>query len=92
MLCPWDDRFERVLREIVPTLDPDTEIAPDLQLTHLGLSSLKIVELLMRLESEFGVELSDGLLSFEIFATPATLWASLSQAVAVATPAGTDAP
>lgn len=75
----WDARFEKVLRSVLPKLDADAPLRSDLRLPALGLTSLAIVELLMRLEREYDIELADELLNFRIFATPATLWEAFAK-------------
>ncbi|MEV0642260.1 phosphopantetheine-binding protein [Streptomyces sp. NPDC050619] len=76
----WDSRFESALREIVPGLDPQAPILPDTDLPGAGLNSLRIVQLLMRLEQDYTVEFSDDLLTFDTFATPRMVWEALSAA------------
>lgn len=81
MADAWDARFEKVLRSVLPNLDADAPLQPDLRLPALGLTSLVIVELLTRLEREYEFELPDELLNFQIFATPATLWEAFAKAL-----------
>ncbi|MDQ1024743.1 acyl carrier protein [Streptomyces umbrinus] len=77
----WDDRFERVLRDVIPAIGSEIELAPDLQLKSLGASSLTLVQLLLQLEHEYEIEISDELLDFRIFTTPASLWEAFSKVV-----------
>ncbi|MEV5533692.1 phosphopantetheine-binding protein [Streptomyces prunicolor] len=79
---PWDDRFETVIRNQVPTLPDETALLPDLDLTAFGLSSLGIVQLLMQLEHAYGVELADEILDFRLFTNLGKLWAALSGCMA----------
>jgi acyl carrier protein len=46
---------DRIVRTIQRVLGP----AADLQATHLELSSLKMLELIVALEEEFGIQISD---------------------------------
>jgi diaminopimelate decarboxylase len=76
----WDARFEEVLRETVPGLDEHTHLTPGLDLRAAGVTSLIMVQLLIRLESEYDVELPDELLTFQIFGSPSRLWQALRAA------------
>ncbi|MET8082183.1 phosphopantetheine-binding protein [Streptomyces sp. NPDC005303] len=79
---PWDDRFERVLLKVIPGIPGGAELVPDLNLSGAGLTSIGIVQLMMQLEREYDVEFAFELLNFQIFATPATLWAEVSEVLA----------
>ncbi|MBB5119025.1 acyl carrier protein [Streptomyces eurocidicus] len=74
----WDQQFEDILRRALPYMEPGETILADLELRDYGLDSLGIVDLLMDLESTYGVQFRDESLSRETFATPAGLWATLS--------------
>lgn len=84
----WNDQFEVLLRSHLPFLPADEELRPELDLRELGLDSMGVVDLLVSLESEFRVRLTDDLLSMDTFATPGLLWAALGeiQKVRVADP------
>ncbi|MFB7908785.1 phosphopantetheine-binding protein [Kitasatospora sp. NPDC056076] len=84
MSRPWDDRFEKVLLKVVPGISGGAELVPDLDLSGAGLTSIGIVQLMMQLEREYDVEFAFELLNFQIFATPATLWAEVSETLAQA--------
>lgn len=75
----WDERFEDLLRTHLPFLPDDQEIRPELDLREFGLDSMGVVELLVTLESEYCVRLTDELLSMATFATPGVLWATLDE-------------
>lgn len=81
MTAMWDARFEGLLRRFLPFLGQDEPLAPQLGLRDYGLDSLGMVELLGNLEDEFGVHFLDDALSQSTFATPATLWARLSELI-----------
>lgn len=74
----WDQQFEDILRRALPYIEPGEHIAADMQLADYGLDSLGIVDLLMHLESTYGVQFRDESLTRETFATPAGLWSTLS--------------
>ncbi|AYN38625.1 acyl carrier protein [Streptomyces dangxiongensis] len=71
--------FEGALRQALPFLDEETPIDADTSLTELGLDSLTLLGLVVELEDRFSVELPDEMLVMEAFATPSTLWSSLSK-------------
>jgi acyl carrier protein len=75
----WDAQFELLLRKYLPFLPVDTELSPDLALRECGLDSLGVVDLLMAMESDYGVRLAEDALSLDTFATPASLWDVLSR-------------
>ncbi|MDH6139333.1 MULTISPECIES: phosphopantetheine-binding protein [Kitasatospora] len=74
----WDDRFETVIRDSVPALPADATLTAEHDLTAFGLSSLGIVQLLMRLEAAYGVQLADDLLDFRLFTNVGRLWSALA--------------
>lgn len=74
----WDKQFEGMLRQYLFFLNADEELNPDLDLREFGLDSLGVVDLLVSLESTYGVQLTDDLLSMDTFKTPASLWNTLS--------------
>jgi acyl carrier protein len=75
----WDEQFERLLRQYLPFLPADMKLPPDLGLREFGLDSLGVVDLLMAVESEYDLRLTEDVLSLETFATPAALWDVLSR-------------
>ncbi|KJK51607.1 hypothetical protein UK23_06290 [Lentzea aerocolonigenes] len=74
----WPPEFEKVLREHLPLLPAGEQLAPDAQLSAIGLDSLSIVQLLITLEDTFAVEIPDELLSVRTFATAGALWTAIS--------------
>lgn len=74
----WDERFESLLRSHLPFLTRAEELRPELELREFGLDSLGVVDLLVSLESEYDVRLTDDILSMDTFATPDTLWTALT--------------
>lgn len=75
----WDEQFEVLLRTHLFFLAPDEELLPDLDLREFGLDSLGVVDLLVSLESAYGIHLTDDYLAMDTFTTPATLWGALSR-------------
>jgi acyl carrier protein len=75
----WNDKFQALLRAHLPFLPADEELRPDLDLREFGLDSLGVVDLLMSLESEFDIRLTDDVLSMDTFANPGRLWAAVAR-------------
>ncbi|RLL68244.1 acyl carrier protein [Streptomyces sp. Z26] len=74
----WDQAFEELLRKHLSLLEPEDEITADLSLRDFGLDSMGMVALLSGLEDAYNVRFVDDALNFENFATPATLWKTVS--------------
>ncbi|WP_250404478.1 acyl carrier protein [Streptomyces cellostaticus] len=70
----WDEKFDSVLRQILPELPAVTPEIWDRELRALGLNSVKMVELLLRLETAYGTTLFDDDLDHRHFSTPRTMW------------------
>ena len=64
--------FERLIRDVLP--EPPASLGPDTDLRAAGLDSMATVELLLRVEEAFGVEVPDRELTAATFATPGALW------------------
>lgn len=75
----WDEQFESLLRPRLPFLAADEPLNPDLDLRVCGLDSLGVVDLLVALESAYGVRLSEEAMSMDTFTTPGVLWNTLSK-------------
>jgi acyl carrier protein len=75
----WNEQFEVTLRKQLPFLPDDEELRPELDLREFGLDSMGVIDLLVSLESEYGVHFTDDLLSMDTFATPGVLWAALAE-------------
>jgi acyl carrier protein len=73
----WNEQFEVLLRTHLPFLPDDEKLHPELDLREFGLDSMGVVDLLVSLESEYCVRLTDDILSMDTFATPGVLWAAL---------------
>jgi acyl carrier protein len=75
----WNEQFEVLLRTHLPFLPEDQELRPELELREFGLDSMGVVDLLVSIESEYCVRLTDDVLSMDTFATPGVLWATLDE-------------
>ncbi|PXX71472.1 acyl carrier protein [Nocardia tenerifensis] len=80
----WDDKFEELLRGFLPFLSVDEPLDGAENLRDLGLDSVGTVELLAQLEDAYDVRFLDDLLNMDTFATPAVLWATLTEMTAPA--------
>jgi acyl carrier protein len=74
------EKFAAILRRYLRYLQPGEPLVPDAPLRDLGLDSMASVMLMLDLEDEFGVALSDSELTRHTFATPAALWAVIDAA------------
>lgn len=75
----WNKQFEVLLRSHLPFLPDNEELRPELDLREFGLDSMGVVDLLVSLESQYCVRLTDDILSMDTFATPGVLWAALDE-------------
>lgn len=71
--------LERLLRTQARFLAPGNNIDPDLSIASLGVDSLDIIELIVRLEGEFDLEIPIDQLTPESFSTPGSIWRLLCQ-------------
>ena len=76
----WDAAFEPLLRAVLPSLPVPLE--PATELAAAGLDSLTVVELLVRVEQEYGIVIDDDVLGQGVFATPGALWEVVLQSLA----------
>lgn len=74
----WDEKFEDIVRTMVPFFQPDDELAPDTDLQDYGLDSFGVIELLVALEGGYGIHFRDEVMNRSTFATPATLWSAVT--------------
>ncbi|WBB53723.1 phosphopantetheine-binding protein [Verrucosispora sp. WMMD573] len=71
------DQFEKVLLATLPGTSTQ-EISPDDRLADLGLNSLLLVQLVVQIEEEFGINMPDETLTEETFHSVDTLWSTVS--------------
>ena len=69
-------KLQAVLRPHLRFLKPDAPLAPGEPLGALGLDSMAAINLLLDLETTFGVQIPDDLLSAQTFETLASLEAT----------------
>lgn len=75
-MAPVPERFMDIVKRNSRTPDA-VEFDPDATMASLGLESLALVNLLMSIEEEYGIEFPQQLVRPAVFATPGTLWGSL---------------
>lgn len=75
-------RFAALIREARPSQVRNEELDLDVTMANLGIDSLSIVHLIVRIEDEFEIVFPRGLLVPRVFTSPATLWAALSEFLA----------
>jgi diaminopimelate decarboxylase len=78
----WDERYEQLLIGVLPRLSRSGAVAPDTNLRAVGLDSMAIVEIVVRIEEAYGIRLPDETLQAETFRTPGDLWAVVRTQVA----------
>src|SRR5262245_61603316 len=74
----WDERFEAIVRSNVSFLDSGQPLTEDTDLAF-NLDSLRMLNLLVMVEEEYGISFPDEKLTIESFTTPGTLWAIIRQ-------------
>lgn len=75
------NKYESILRELVPGLTESEPLRDDAVLADLGLDSLRAMKLLVVLEREYHVLFSDELLVARTFDTVGSLRAALDTAL-----------
>ena len=85
-LRPWPKKFEETLLLHLPYADDSVVLTADLSLADHGLGSIEMIGLLISIEEIFEIKLPDSVLAPETFATPATLWRSLSAVLPASEP------
>ncbi|GGL05699.1 acyl carrier protein [Streptomyces flaveus] len=75
----WDESYESLLKEVLPRLAEQDAVQPDAGLKSVGLDSLAMVEVLIRVENTYGISIPDEDLLPGVFDTPATLWALIER-------------
>jgi acyl carrier protein len=71
--------LEIVLRTHARFVAAGDDIDPDMPLASLGVDSLDMIELLVKIEDEFDLEIPPEQVTPETFATPASIWRLLCQ-------------
>lgn len=77
---PWDDTFERLVRQATSLLSAATPLEANTDLRNHGLDSMATVELLLLVETEYDITIPDEHLTQATFATPTALWAVILDA------------
>lgn len=75
---PWDDGFEKLLRDTLAAANFHGEITPDLPLAESGLDSFGMVGVLLGLEQTYGITISDEFQVMDSFRTPSSLWRTIA--------------
>lgn len=63
------ERLRHVVRRVLGETDTSSEITADADLRNVGINSLKLIGLILELESEFCVKFPDEMLTAETFRT-----------------------
>jgi len=70
-------RFAALIQEARPSHGRDEELDFDVTMANLGIDSLAIVHLIVRIEDEFDLVFPRSLLLPRVFTSPASLWSAL---------------
>lgn len=71
-------RFLALVRQHLRLADGDLELTMNAELDGLGLDSISALNLMLDLEEAFGVVFQNSMFTAETFATPNSLWETLS--------------
>jgi acyl carrier protein len=78
------ERLISLLRPHLRLVPPDTQIQLSDDLGRLGLDSLESIEVLIKIETEFGVSIPDELLTVETLSTPGNLLSVIESQMSLA--------
>ncbi|HTP16704.1 MAG TPA: acyl carrier protein [Streptosporangiaceae bacterium] len=76
MLAP---SLEQILRTHARFIAAGADINPDMALASLGVDSLDMIDLIVKIEDEFDLEIPPEQVTPETFSTPASIWRLLCQ-------------
>jgi acyl carrier protein len=71
--------LEKILRTHARFIPNNADISSDMSLASLGIDSLGIIDLVVKLEGEFDLEIPPEHITPETFATPASIWKLLCE-------------
>jgi acyl carrier protein len=71
--------LEKLLRAHTRFMSAGEDIDPDMPLASLGVDSLDMIELIVKIEDKFDLDIPAEQVTPETFATPASIWRLLCQ-------------
>jgi acyl carrier protein len=74
----WPDAFEETVRSLLPAFPAQQPLSPDTPFRSIGLDSLGVMALAMRLQQRFGVNFPPAAIAIVNFETPAAAWRTVS--------------
>ncbi|GAB2605898.1 acyl carrier protein [Kribbella endophytica] len=77
----WPDAFEETVRSLLPAYPAQQPLSPDISFRSIGLDSLGVMALVMRLQQRFGLNFPPAAVALVNFETPAAAWRTVSKAV-----------
>ncbi|ADB33186.1 phosphopantetheine-binding protein [Kribbella flavida DSM 17836] len=77
----WPDAFEETVRSLLPAYPAQQPLPPDASFRSVGLDSLGIMTLVMRLQQRFAVRFPPAVVAIANFETPAAAWRTVSAAL-----------
>lgn len=72
-------KLEDILHEHARFIAVDSSIQSDMTLASLGIDSLDIIELIVKIEDEFDLEIPPERVTPDTFSTPDSIWRLLCQ-------------
>jgi acyl carrier protein len=73
------EKLEKILREHARFIDISSSIQSNMALASLGIDSLDIIELIVKIEDEFDLEIPSEQVTPDTFSTPGSIWRLLCQ-------------
>jgi acyl carrier protein len=70
----WDQRFDGILRQHMPDVSVDYVISPDEPMVTLGVTSMRLLSLMLTLEKEYEIQFPMDALTEESFRSPRSIW------------------
>ncbi|WP_165546648.1 acyl carrier protein [Kribbella soli] len=77
----WPAAFEETVRSLLPGHPAEQPLPPNTPFRSIGLDSLGVMTLVMRLQQRFGVRFAPAVLAIANFETPAAAWKTVSAAI-----------
>lgn len=73
------EKLEKILREHARFISISSNIQSNMALASLGIDSLDIIELIVKIENEFDLEIPPEQVTPDTFSTPDSIWRLLCQ-------------
>lgn len=74
----WPAAFEETVRSLLPAYPADQPLLPDTSFRSIGLDSLGVMTLVMRLQQQFDVRFPPAVVAIANFESPAAAWKTVT--------------